>query len=267
MRWLGDEQRPDEATATATAALAALTDDPRALAAFADLALRGALQPRALAGRLQAPLSAAAATCPDDLCILLARLRALVHTGNGREVGRAAQQLARKVEGVGAAALEFVEILTHDAEPQVHRDLGARALGAARPGDVDARSLAAVRYAQALRCERNAVAAREIACDYLDHLAGRAVVNNEAWELLTALPSCGRFDAFALALAERMLEQRDALEPFELDTAALAMFRNGRGDEAIELQAAAVERSGGDSTYRDRLERYRAAAASKPAPR
>src|SRR5262245_6082123 len=58
MRWLGDEQRPDEATATA--ALAALGDEPRALAAFADLALRGAMQPRALAGRLTAPLAAAA---------------------------------------------------------------------------------------------------------------------------------------------------------------------------------------------------------------
>ena len=45
------------------------------------------------------------------------------------------------------------------------------------------------------------------------------------------------------------------------------MFRNGRGDEAIELQAAAVERSGGDATYKDRLEHYRAALAGKPAPR
>jgi len=269
IRWLGDELRRDDAAAAATAAaaLAALADDPRALAAFADLALRAATQPRVLAGSLLAPLAVAAANCPDDLCIQLARLRALVHSGNGREVGRTAQQLARKVEGVGAAAVEFVEILTHDAEPEVHKDLGARALRVPRPGDVDARTLAAVRYAQALRCERNAIAAREVACDYLDRLPGRAVVNNEAWELMTALPSCGRFDAFALALAERMLEQRAALEPFELDTAALAMFRNGRGDEAIELQAAAVERSGGDATYKDRLEHYRAALAGKPAPR
>lgn len=261
---LGDKAA---ANTTAGAAIEALAAEPRALASFADLVLRGDTRNRQLGRQLADALAAAATAYPDDLRVLLARLRALVRAGDSREVGRFAHRIARKVEGVANAALEYVEILTQDEQPIVHKDLAARLLAAAA-GCADARALAAVRYAAALRCDEDPTRAREIASDFMEQLAGRTVLNNTAWELMTELPTLGRFDLFALALAQRMLDQRPVLEAFELDTVALAMFLNGRLDDAVELAAAAVEKSGGEGEYVERLERYRdAAAQGKAAPR
>ncbi len=253
---------------TAGAAIEALAAEPRALAAFADLALRGDGRNRALGRQLAEALTAAASAYPDDLRVQLARLRALVLAGDGREVGRFAHQIAKKVERVGSAALEYVEILTHDEQPIVHKDLSARLLRAAVAAGAEPRSLAAVRYAAALLCDGDPMAARDIASDYMEQAGGRTVLNNDAWDMLTDLATMGRFDPMALALVQRMLDQRAAMAPFEFDTAALAMFRNGRVDEAVELQATAIDLGGDEPEYQVRLDRYRgAAAAGKAMPR
>jgi hypothetical protein len=71
----------------------------------------------------------------------------------------------------------------------------------------------------------------------------------------------GRADALALAICERMLEHKENLDSFEYDTVALAMFLNGRVQEAVELQKTALEKGGGSDpdAYRERLRRYEAA--------
>lgn len=263
------QQLGDRAAARLTcgAALEALPAEPRALAAFADLALRGNRHDHDLAPRLTEALAKAAAAYPDDLRVQLTRLRGLVRQGDDREVGRLVGRLGRRVEGVPAAALEFVEILTRAATPELHKELVVRALAAATGPEVDPRHVVAARYAATLRCMRDPAAAREIANDAMERDGGRAALNNEAWTLLTELGTCGRFDAFALALVRRMLLQRDALEAFELDTAALAMFCNGEFDEAVALQEAAVGRDADTVSYRERLARYRAVAAKATSPR
>ena len=48
----------------------------------------------------------------------------------------------------------------------------------------------------------------------------------------------------------------------ERDTAALALFLTGQVQRALELQEIAARRAG-SSTYTDRLERYRKAAAQQ----
>jgi hypothetical protein len=263
LRYLAESEKLVDgkaAAATAAAAGAALAGDPRALGTFADLALRGDRRNRTLPGLVAEPLAAAAKAFPNDLRVQLAWLRALVYGGRSRDVGRAAHLLAKKVRDHAPAALEFVDILTQDEPAAVHRDLCEQALQRAERPGADARLLTAARYAIARRCAGDLAAAKAIADPYMDAHGARVVLNNDAWYFMTELPTRGRFDVFALALVERMLEQKDAMEYFEFDTAALAMYLAGRVDAAIELQQAAIDKGGKDNeAYVQRLERYQAA--------
>ena len=250
---------PAGSVATSAAAVVALANEPRALAAFASLALRSTGRDTEYAQTLVKSLAVAAAAHPDDLHVQLTRLRALVKAGEGRDVGRLAHQLARRVERVPMLALEYVEILTGDELPEVHRELAARALRSAEDRGADPRTLSAVQFLYWLRCEGSAPRAREIGVDALEREPGRVSINNEAWRWLTDLDTTGRFDAFALVLVLRMLEQKPALEFFECDTAAMALFRAGRVREAIELQQLAIARGGDGPIYRERLGCYQRA--------
>lgn len=248
------------AAATAAAAVARFAEDARSLAAFADLALRATGRDAEFARTLLEPLQAAAERSHGDPSVQLVRLRALVQAGESREVGRLAHGLARRVLSSSSKALQFAEILSSDAEPEVHLELCTRALEAASKFGGEDRALLAVRYLVALRCQRDAKAARELAVDATEREPGRVSVNNEVWRWLVAVDETGRFDELAVAMVERMLEQREALEFFECDTAAMAMARVGRLHEAVELQRLAIQRGGEQPVYQERLEAYQRAA-------
>ncbi len=62
-----------------------------------------------------------------------------------------------------------------------------------------------------------------------------------------------------------MLEQKEGMDYFEFDTAALAMFLVGRFAEAVSLQETAIEKGGkGNPEYTERLNRYKAGQAQPP---
>ncbi|HLQ38103.1 MAG TPA: hypothetical protein VK348_09895, partial [Planctomycetota bacterium] len=83
-------------------------------------------------------------------------------------------------------------------------------------------------------------------------------LNNDAWYLMAHLDTMGRFDSFALAQCEELQRVEGAnISAGNQDTVALALFRNGRIDAAIELQTTAAQRAGNMPTYAGRLERYR----------
>lgn len=258
-QWQKAEDRA-AATATATAAVEALAADPRAFAAFADLALRAAGRDAEFARTMLQPLQSAVESSHGDLFVQLVRLRALVVAGESREVGRLAHGLARRALASPRGALVFAETLSSDAEPEVHRELCTRALEAAAKSGSEDRSLLAVRYLVALRCQRDEKTARELSVDATEREPGRVSVNNEVWRWLVGVDETGRFDDLAVAMVERMLEQREALEFFECDTAAMAMARVGRHREAAELQRLAIQRGGEQPVYQERLEAYQRAA-------
>jgi hypothetical protein len=247
-------------------ALKALADESRPLAAFADLALRGDPRSRDFAHRIAGLLQPLVAKAPNDAPLQLAYLRALVLAGDGREVGRHAMRMQKVVLGSPDHCLDFTGILVMDDNPLVHRDLAARVLAKAEQAGAAPRLLTAAKYAVALRCDEDRQRAQAILNEYLGEVEIRSQINNDCWYLMTELPTMGRFDWFAMALAERMLEQRDAMDYFEFDTAALAMFQVGRFAEAVELQETAISKGGqGNPEYAERLQRYKAKVA--PAPR
>ena len=72
------------------------------------------------------------------------------------------------------------------------------------------------------------------------------------------VPRGGQYDEAALGLADRMLQSGRKLSHQQLDTVALAKFRNGQIQEAIDLQRTAISKSN-SKDYRNRLAQYEAA--------
>jgi hypothetical protein len=247
-----------------TAALAALQGEPRPLAAFADLALRCDPKGEGLARELLEPLAAAAAAVPGDPFVQLAHLRALVLAGEDREVGRRAMRMQKIMLRSADSCLDFASVLAGDSNALVHRDLAQRVLDQAEKLGATPRFLTAARYGAAVRCQEDPAAAKQLMDAYLVANEEHGTINNDCWYLMTELPTMGRYDWFAAGLAERMLEQRDTMQNYEFDTAALAMFLVGRVAEAIELQEKAIAMGGASADYTQRLRRYQAAAATPP---
>lgn len=250
----------------ADAALAALGDEPRALAAFLDLAMRGEVRKAEFARRALAAATRAATLAADDAAVQLAVLRLHVHVGDHREVGRRAIAARRLVRDDAAGCLELAAILAEGPEPAVHADLAALVVDRAAALRGEPRALAAARYGALVRCAGDAAAGARVLDGYLAQRDSQIRSNNDCWRLLTDQRSMGRWTPFAAGLAERMAADGSGLAYFECDTVALAMFLSGRGDDAIACAELAVARAGAaGGEYADRLRWYREAQA--PAPR
>ena len=108
-------------------------------------------------------------------------------------------------------------------------------------------------------CIRDSSGADAVLAGYLADRGALYSHNNDAWSFLTGLATAARFDWFAVGLVECLLVDEAAMDYFELDTAALAMFLVGRAEEAVGLQEAALAQGGSlEAAYRDRLARYKA---------
>ena len=87
-------------------------------------------------------------------------------------------------------------------------------------------------------------------------------LNSAAWHLMNDQETAGKFDELALAIATRMEQRRDELDPRAFDTIAMARFLAGDLERAVELQAEAIARGGNADEYRRRLRTYQAAQAA-----
>jgi hypothetical protein len=250
----------DEALAqrVADAALASLAEEPRALAAFLDLAMRGEVRKETLAQRLLPAARRVAAAAPRDRFVQLAALRVLVHARDGRTVGRTAIHVRRLARDDAAACVELAGILAEGPDAPVHADLAAIALAEATSLGAEPRALAAARFAALSRGAADDAAAARTLDGYLAQRDPAVSCNNDCWRLLTDLRTMGRATALAAGLADRMAARDGGLDFFECDTAGLAMFFAGRAREAEAYAEAAVARAGAaGADYADRLRWYR----------
>ncbi|MCA8950557.1 MAG: hypothetical protein KDE27_13720 [Planctomycetes bacterium] len=252
----------DAATAWRESAVDRLANEPRPLAVFADLALRGVPRSVELATQLAAALVPATAVAPRDPVVQLAYLRAVVLAGMSRQAGRQAMITRKLIEGNAAHQIAFCDILTQDPVPGPHRELCEAAIAKAAALGAPPRQLAALRYTVARRCAEDEAAAEKVLAAYVGSDAQHTTLNNDCWYFMTELDTMGRHDVFAAALAGRMLQSKAQMDAFEFDTAALAMFLAGRIDDAVELQREALQKGqAGNPEYVERLKRYEAAAA------
>lgn len=256
---------PAAAKAWLQAATNHLRDDPRPLATFADLVLRGDARRASVLAVLREPLAKAAAATRFDPAVQLAYLRALVLAGDGREAGRQAMRCRKLVMQNAEGCLDYAMLLARAENPVIHKDLASHAVATAEKLGADARLLAAARYIVQLRCADDEKAAHKVRTVYLKDQGLRVGINNDSWYFMTQLPTMGRYDWFAVGLVERMLEERESMEYFEFDTAALAMFLVGRVTEAVALQELALKKGGaGAAEYEERLVRYKAHVSPTP---
>lgn len=247
------------------AAVQQLRAEARPLAVFADLVLRGDARRTTVVAMLRPALKQAAAAAKADPVVQLAYLRVLIMAGDGREAGRQAMRIRKGVTETGAGCLDYATLLARDENPQIHADLATLTLNKAEKLGADPRLLAAARYIVALRCAGDELAAKRIMTVYLNDPDMRVGLNNDSWYFMTSLPTMGRFDWFAVGLVERMLDERESMDYFELDTAALAMFLVGRVTAAVSLQEEALKNAGKASPgYRERLVRYQAHLTAAP---
>ena len=257
-----DDQAAEECLLAATARL---SDEAQPLALFADLVLRGDSHRESVVCALREPIAKAAMTAKWDPAVQLAYLRVLIMAGDGPEVGRQAMRCRKVVMQTAAGCLDYATLLARDDNPRIHADLAGFALGQAEKLGADARLLAAARYTVELLCGGDKQAAHEVITAYLKDQGMRVGINNDSWHLMTELATMGRYDHFAVALVERLLEKREVMEHFEFDTAALAMFLVGRIEDAIELQSVALQIGGGSvPDYEERLARYRGHLSAMP---
>ena len=114
-----------------------------------------------------------------------------------------------------------------------------------------------------LLVERDDVeAARAVGRDLLESVDDARFLNNLAWALLTEERYGERFDGLALHASVASNEASDHGVWQYLDTLALARFRHGEIERAIELEKKALELAGdrdGREEMLKTLERYRAA--------
>jgi len=237
-----------------------LADEYVPLALFADLVLRGGQDQPELARLLAVSLAPAVATASGGAFTQLVYLRALLLAGQDRLAGRYAATLPKLVQDRPLQQLILAETLMEAGEPAVYRDAAERALEACK-GQVDPRWWDAARHKILVR-----TAAPQAEIDALleayrqtDGHSNHGL-NNDAWYLMIETSTMGRFDCMAMANAEEMLrEQQGAMSFGNKDTVALAMFRNGELERAVELQEEAILASGGQPDYAARLARFKSA--------
>lgn len=238
----------------------ALAGEAFPMTVFADLVLRGDAD-RAVAERLAGAMAPAAASAPDGMFTQLVYLRALLRAGQDRLAGRLVATLPKRLAGHSFALLVFAETLMEAHAPAAFRDAAMAAIAAAerlQEEQQDGRWPWAARHKVFVRCG-DADAAAKLMHDYREQNVSSYGLNNDAWYLMVRPLSMGRFDTLALAQCEEMLRVEGAGIDFNSqDTCALAFFRNGRVDRAVELQKEVVRVAGGNAAYLGRLRRYEA---------
>lgn len=85
--------------------------------------------------------------------------------------------------------------------------------------------------------------------------------NNLAWLLATCDDPAFRNPARALELSKHAVELTSWKEPTLIDTLAEALYANQHYQQAVEIEAKALELSPDDKEFRDHMERYRKAAS------
>jgi hypothetical protein len=239
----------------------ALADESVPMVQFADLALRGDRYDVRYAKTLAALLAPIAAASPDGVFTQLVYLRALLRAGQDRIAGRTAALLPKHLEGRRWDQLVFAETLMEANTPAAFRDLVDQAITAVA-GGLDARYLTAVRHKVLVRCG-DLEAAEKLMVEYRKN-ANAGGLNNDAWYMMVRPESLGRFDTFALAQCEEMRRQEGArLSYNSKDTVALALFLNGKVEEAVELQTVAAAAGGNAARYVGRLTRFQAVLAEQ----
>ena len=245
----------------------ALATEPWALAVFADLVLRGDHNDPSFARELAMALTPVAASAPDNPFVQLTQLRALLRAGQDKLAGRMLSATGKLCAGDARNQVLYAETLMEGNEPAPYRALAERALDAAAAAGGDPRWIAAARHKVLVRSGAPAEDCDKLMADFRSATGiDGGQLNNDAWYMMVRPETMGRFDSYALAQCEEMKRQEgDSMSYGNKDTLALALFLNGKVQEAVELETAAMAAANNDPQYVGRLTRFKNTLVQKTA--
>ncbi|MCA8952260.1 MAG: hypothetical protein KDE27_22305 [Planctomycetes bacterium] len=256
LAWVEIGRNRSEANDTVSAAVKALEQTPEELGLFfnrgvfahADVgeyqtALMN-LVPMLPAGREVAPLRSA-------------HIRALLGCGKGKEAAASNRNLVAEFRNDPAALLDFAKAICESEHGAPMADIARAAIAAVRSVEtVDALELDMLEYLILYRFDREFRRARELGQKIAARRRGMSL-NNWVWQLMVRRATEGRYEPLALVCAEVMLAD-DGLSPEGRDTASLALFLNGRLDDAIREQERTYAEYGPGDFVLIRLEMFKA---------
>jgi hypothetical protein len=241
----------------ARAALATLSGHSWPLVVFSDLVLRGDPHDRKLAEQVAGALQPLLADWPDSPRLQIVNLRARLRATPERVTASLVEVLLDVVIDDNRALLQFVETVAGAPDARRFEQTIRNALRTAiNRGHLHSLDLAAARYKVARALGDDDEAEKAFA-DVVSHAEGVYGCNSIAWRLLVDRDTMGRYDQLALAVmqhAERTAGR--ALSDAASDTMALALYNNGRFDDAIEYATSAIENGDSDVRYEMRRLRY-----------
>jgi len=246
----------EAAEQTARSSLAQLKAQRVPLLAFADLVLRGGHNSPQLAKEIADALAPFGQRHPRAVRDQLVYLRALLHAGGQhRTAGRIIATLPKLLRDKPLEQLLFVETLMDSETPHAYRDLAEAILAKAARDPKLERWVFCARHKILTRCG-DPKAAEKLMVAYRTSVVGQGDLNNDAWYLMVEPQTLGRFNTLALAQTLAMKKLfGDGLAANNRDTLALALFLNGKYDEALEQQRLCVK-AHKQRTFLSRLRRY-----------
>ncbi len=239
--YANDLDKPKKALAAARKAVELANDKASTLASFAqqlvteddkhgfnDLAIKAIKRAMKLA--------------PDDTDSMIGEFRVLAAMDRESDAIRSAERTIKLIKKDPAALARFARVLSSPDRDQRCTTLAIEAVDLAIAAEPEAVRHLVTKFDILANCKKDTKAAKVIG-SYLVEKAGEddaGTLNGFAWNLLVGEETKGKFNALALAAAERC----DALSKSEnwmyVDTLALAKFENGAREEAVVLQKKVV---------------------------
>jgi thiol-disulfide isomerase/thioredoxin len=179
---------------------------------------------------------------PANVAARVTRIKVLVYSDRRSDVAAYAKESLAILKEDGPALGEVARLLAAPKLRNQYGDLAMQAIEMALSTDPEGNaSLLKDKFELLLAGKADQQQLEEVG-RYLIEQAGEnaALLNEFAWGLLKDPPTKGRFNALALAAAERCDKAAGGNNPTYLDTYAWAMFENGNIDEAIRLEEKAI---------------------------
>lgn len=231
-----------KAEQTAGAALAALKPDPVATAYFAADVL--STEPaESVKSAATAALKQAAEAAPENVDVRLAYFSVLADSGRDEEALAWAAETVQKVKGDAADLSLVAQALSFGDHATKCSDLAAEAIELAISLEPDNPSHLQQKFYILAVCKGDTAKAEAAGRYLVEKAADDAnLLNGFAWMLLYENPQLkGKYNALALAAAERANQVSGGNDWGILDTLALAKFETGAVDEAIALEKKAID--------------------------
>jgi peroxiredoxin len=239
--YLRDKNEPAKALEVAKTALTACAANPKALVSAAQVFSMDPTNQEATALALQA-VDSALKLDPTNADAYSTKFGLLAMLKRYDEAMAFAESAIKSIKSDGRALASFAAML---ASPELGNrcdDLAIQAIELAIKAEPEEPRHLVAKFDLLATCKKDMKAAEETGRYLLEKSGMDAeMLNAFAWKLLTSPPYQGKFNALALAVAERGNEISGGKDWSIIDTLALAKYENGQAAEAVALEKKAIE--------------------------